>query len=461
MTGGVEAFHLERALLPGGWTAEVRLEIDPAGTILTVEPGSDPRGAEPLRGAVLPGMVNVHCHAFQRAMAGLAERLEPGEASFWSWRETMYAFLARLGPEDVRAVAAELYLELLEAGYTSVVEFHYLHHDVDGRPYADPALLSLMIHEAAREVGMGLTLLPALYVTGGFGDQPPSPGQRRFVMDPAAFMRLLERLEPDFRDDPGRRLGIAPHSLRAVPPRQLGEVIEAATRRDADIPIHIHVAEQVREVRECLDLTGQRPVQRLFEIVQPGQAWCLVHATHMDDQEMDRVATSGAVVGLCPTTEANLGDGVFRLADHLQRHGRIAIGSDSNVCACPAEELRLLEYGQRLTELRRLVGADEAHPHVGSRLFSAALSGGARAAGRPVGRLAPGYRADLVVLDEDDPRLVDPHDDRLLDALIFAGRGLPVRHVMVGGRWQVRDGVHPARHAIRSTFRSTMRRLLA
>jgi formimidoylglutamate deiminase len=461
VTAGIAALHLERALLPGGWAVDVRIEIDPAGDILAVEAGRRPDGAEPIRGAVLPGMVNVHCHAFQRAMAGLAERLEPGEASFWSWRQTMYAFLARLGPEDIGAIAAELYLELLEAGYTSVVEFHYLHHDVDGRPYADPALLSLVIHEAARQVGIGLTLLPALYVTGGFGDEPPGPGQRRFVMDPAAFMGLLERLEPVFGGDPGRRLGLAPHSLRAVPPQQLGEVIQAATGRDASIPVHIHVAEQVREVRECLDLTGRRPVERLFEIARPGSTWCLVHATHMDDHEVDLVARSGAVVGLCPTTEANLGDGTFRLADHLQLGGRLAIGSDSNVCVCPAEELRLLEYGQRLGLLRRLVAADESHPHVGARLFKAALLGGAQASGRPVGRLAPGFRADLLVLDDSDPRLVDPDGDRLLDALVFTGRGLPIRQVMVGGQWQVRDGAHPARHAVRHAFRSTMRRLLA
>ncbi len=457
----VKVLHLERALLPEGWAEDVRLAVDADGTIEAVEARSAPDGAERVRGAVLPGMVDVHCHAFQRAMAGLAERLEPGEASFWSWRETMYAFLARLGPEDIRTIAAELYLELLESGYTSVVEFHYLHHDPDGRPYADPALLSLVIHEAALEAGIGLTLLPALYVTGGFGEQPADAAQRRFVMEPAAFTRLLERLEPLFRDDPMRCLGLAPHSLRAVPPRLLGELVRAAGRPDATMPIHIHVAEQVREVRECLELNGRRPVEWLFEHTEPDRHWCLVHATHMADHERDIVAGSHAVVGLCPTTEANLGDGVFPLADHLRRGGRIAIGSDSNVCACPVEELRLLEYGQRLTELRRVVAADGEHPHVGANLFEKALAGGAQASGRPVGRLAPGCRADLVVLDEDDPRLADRRGDRLLDALVFSGRGLPVRHVMVGGRWRLRDGVHPARPAIRQAFRSTMRRLLA
>jgi formimidoylglutamate deiminase len=433
---------LERALLPSGWAEAVRLEVDAGGDLLRLEPDAAPAGAERVPGVVLPGMPNLHGHAFQRAMAGLAERLAPGEASFWSWREVMYRFLERIGPDEQCAIAAQLYVEMLEAGYTAAGEFHYLHHQPDGRPYADPAEMSRAILEAARASGIGLTLLPALYMAGGFGGRPPDPGQRRFVHDIDGFGRLLERLAGDIGEDRELRLGIAPHSLRAVPDEALRQAIAIIDGIDALAPVHIHVAEQAREVRECLEWCGLHPVAHLLRTVAISRRFCLVHATHMTPEETTDLAASGAVVGLCPTTEANLGDGLFNLGQYLAEGGAFGIGSDSHVSISPIEELRWLEYGQRLSSLRRLVAADEAKPHTGARLFKAALEGGAQALGRRIGRLAPGCRADLVRIDSQHPRLAGRGGDLLLDALVFSGNANLVQDVMVGGRWLVRDGRH-------------------
>jgi formimidoylglutamate deiminase len=452
----MKVLWLERALLPDGWAAGVRLEIDPQGGIAAVSIGSRAERADRLKGVVLPGMPNLHGHAFQRAMAGQAERLAPGEASFWSWREVMYRFLERIGPEEQRAIAAQLYVEMLEAGYTAAVEFHYLHHQPDGRPYEDPALMSRAILEAGRESGIGLTLLPALYMAGGFGGKPPEPGQRRFVNDIESFGRLLERLSREIGGDPDLRLGIAPHSLRAVPDEALIEAIRLIDAIDAEAPVHIHVAEQAREVRECQEWCGLRPVAHLLRTVEISRRFCLIHATHMTQEETTDVAASGAVVGLCPTTEANLGDGIFNLGQYLAEGGAFGIGSDSHVSISPIEELRWLEYGQRLSTLRRLVAADEAEPHTGARLFKTALEGGAQALGRRIGRLAPGYRADLVHIDAEHPRLAGYEGDLLLDALVFSGNTNPVRDVMVGGRWLVRDGRHIDRDRIAAEYRRTI-----
>jgi formimidoylglutamate deiminase len=443
----------ESALLPTGFTAHVRLEIDPRGDVAAVQAGASAAGAERLAGVLLPGMANLHSHAFQRAMAGLAERLEPGEASFWSWRTVMYRFLERIGPDELQAIAAQLYVEMLEAGYTAVGEFHYLHQQPDGRPYADPAELSLAILEAARASGIGLTLLPVLYVAGGFGGRPAEAGQRRFVHDLEHFGALLERLRAALGADAQHRLGIAPHSLRAVPEAALEQVIALIDRLDPSAPIHIHVAEQAREVRECLEWCGRRPVAHLLEIAPVGPRWCPIHATHMDDDETAALARSGAVAGLCPTTEANLGDGLFNLAAFLEAGGRFGIGSDSHVSISPIEELRWLEYGQRLNTLRRLIAASATEPHCGVKLWRAALEGGAQALGRRIGRLAPGYRADLLRLDPEHPILAGRRDEALLDSLVFSGNANPVRDVMVGGRWLVRDGRHVERERIAGTYR--------
>jgi formimidoylglutamate deiminase len=449
----------ETALLPDGFAADVRLEIDAAGDLVRVEAGASPAGAESLAGIVLAGMPNLHSHAFQRALAGLAERQGAGEASFWTWRALMYRFLERIGPDELAAIAAQLYVEMLEAGYTAVAEFHYLHHRPDGGAYDDPAELSHAILTAQRETGIGLTHLPALYMAGGFGGAPPDPEQRRFVHDLEGFGALLERVRAAFGSDPNLRLGMAPHSLRAVPDRALVEAIALLDRVDSDAPIHIHVAEQVREVRECLAWCGRRPVAHLLELAPVGPRWCLIHATHMDDDETLDLARSGAVAGLCPTTEANLGDGLFKLAAFLDAGGRFGIGSDSHVSVSPIEELRWLEYGQRLDTLRRLVASSLEQPHCGARLWQAALAGGAQALGRRIGRLAPGHRADLIRLDTDHPVLAGRRGSSLLDSLVFAGNASPIRDVMVGGRWLVRDGRHCAREAIAERYRAALRRL--
>jgi formimidoylglutamate deiminase len=449
----------ESALLPEGLADGVRLEVDVRGNLSAVEVGAEPGDAERLGGVALPGMPNVHSHAFQRAMAGLAERLAPGEASFWTWREVMYRFLERIGPDELRAIAAQVYVEMLEAGYTAVGEFHYLHHQPDGRPYADPAELSCAILEAHESSGIGLTHLPVLYMAGGFGGVPPEPAQRRFVHDPDRFTDLLQRLAPRFADNPDLRLGLAPHSLRAVPDQALRDVAALADAIDPAAPIHIHVAEQVKEVRDCLEWCGARPVRHLFETAPVGPRWCLVHASHMEDAETAILARSGAVAGLCPTTEANLGDGLFNLGGYLAAGGRFGIGSDSHVSISPIEELRWLEYGQRLDTLRRLVAASEEQPHCGARLWRDAQAGGAQALGRRIGRLEPGYRADLIRLDAAHPILAGRSGATLLDALVFSGNANLVRDVMIGGRWLVRDGRHLRRDDIAEAYRTALRRL--
>ena len=298
-----------------------------------------------------------------------------------------------------------------------------------------------------------------LYLAGGFGGQPPEPGQRRFVHDLDGFARLLEALQADCAGDPDLALGIAPHSLRAVPDAALGEAVALADQIDAAAPLHIHVAEQVREVRDCLAWCGQRPVAHLLAVAPVGPRWCLIHATHMDDDETAALAQSGAVAGLCPTTEANLGDGLFNLAAFLDAGGRFGIGSDSHVSVSPVEELRWLEYGQRLGSLRRLVASSLAQPHCGARLWQAALAGGAQALGRRIGRLAPGCRADLLRLDHDHPLLTGRRGEALLDSLVFSGNANPVQDVMVGGRWRVRDGRHVEREPIAAAYRQTIARL--
>ncbi|HWK45741.1 MAG TPA: formimidoylglutamate deiminase [Stellaceae bacterium] len=448
----------ETALLPDGWADRVRFEIDARGDLLSVTADADPAGAERLDGPVVPGMPNLHSHAFQRAMAGLAERVGAGEDSFWGWREVMYRFLGALTPEDVQAIAAWLYVEMLKVGYTAVGEFHYLHHAADGTPYADRAELSERIIAAATETGIGLTHLPVLYQTGGFGGVPPGAGQRRFLNGVDDILGLVEDLARRHGADPQFRLGVAPHSLRAVPPASLDALVAGLRDRDPTAPIHIHVAEQIREVDDCVAWSGARPVEWLLDHAPVDRHWCLVHATHVEATEIAGMAAAQAVVGLCPTTEANLGDGLFPVDAYQAASGRWGIGSDSHISVSPIEELRWLDYGQRLIRRRRW-SAGQGEGSIGTALYGAALSGGAAALGRLIGRLAPGYRADLLVLDADHPTLLGRRRDTLLDALVFAGNGNPVRHVMVGGRWRVRDGRHPAEREMAERFRLALARI--
>lgn len=454
-----------RALLPEGWAAGVAIDVDATGTIAAVSAGAPPDGAERLGGPVIPGMPNLHSHAFQRAMAGLTERAASGDDSFWTWREVMYGFLAKLTPDQIEAIAAQLYVEMLKSGYTAIGEFHYVHHDPDGRPYADRTELSERVLAAAKRAGIGITHLPVLYACGGFGGQAPTPGQCRFLNDVSGFLRLVETLRARHAGDPDMRIGIAPHSLRAVTPDMLRDAVAGLTALDAGAPIHIHIAEQMKEIEDCLAWSGRRPVEWLLDHEAVDRRWCLVHATHMTAAETAALAASGAVAGICATTEANLGDGFFPAPDYLARRGAWGIGSDSHISVSPIEELRWFEYGQRLVQRRRNRLSDQlaggAAPSIGAFLYKSALSGGATALGRPIGRIAAGARADLVVLDGDHPQLTGRTGDALLDSLVFAGNANPIMDVMVGGRWAVRAGHHSGEDEIAARFRRAIAQLAA
>jgi formimidoylglutamate deiminase len=456
-------FHTASALLRDGWADDVLLEVDGAGFIAAVTRGiaDPPEDAERLSGPVIPGMPNLHSHAFQRAMAGLTEARGPSEDSFWTWRQRMYAFVERIDPEQAANIAAQLYVEMLQAGYTTVGEFHYLHHQPDGEPYDTPSEMSDRIIGAARETGIAITHLPVLYTSNGFGGVAPETGQRRFLNDSDGFAALVEGLARSYRDDALVRIGIAPHSLRAITREQLLDAVELITRLDFAAPIHIHIAEQTREVEECIAWSGQRPVEWLLNNTDVDQRWCLVHATYANGAERRRLAEGDAVVGLCPTTEANLGDGVFPADEFLAAGGHMGIGSDSNVSVSAIEELRLLEYGQRLSHRRRALLASAESPSVGRYLYDAAGDGGARALAQPIGALQVGRRADLVVLDGDTPALAEKTGDGILDSLVFAASHTSIKDVMVAGRWCIRDGRHERQDAIFGRYRATLSELLA
>jgi formimidoylglutamate deiminase len=447
------------AMLQSGWGRGARIAIAPLGAIASCASDGPSDGADSLAGTVLPGMPNLHSHAFQRAMAGLAERAGAGEDSFWGWREIMYAFVAKIDPEDLEAIAAQLYVEMLKAGYTSVAEFHYLHHDRDGVPYSDRVTLSEAIAAAAATAGIGLTLLPVLYQTGGFGGRPAGAGQRRFLNGVDDILGMIETLRQRHRGDANFRVGLAAHSLRAVPPDSLKAAVAGLRALDPDAPIHIHIAEQTREVEECLAWSGQRPVEWLLNHAEVDGRWCLVHATHVTAAETARLIETGAVVGLCPTTEANLGDGIFPFATFVGP-GRWGIGSDSHISVSPVEELRLLEYGQRLVLRERNIAGRPSAGSSGRALWEAATALGAGVIGRPVGTLSPGNRADLVVLDDGGPQLYGRAGDSLIDAAIFAGSQNPVRDVMVGGRSVVRDRAHIREAEIFARFKTAIDRLM-
>jgi formimidoylglutamate deiminase len=450
----VKSFLFDHALLPAGWARDVRIDVA-EGAIVAVAPASPPGGAERIAGIALPGLPNLHCHAFQRAMAGLAEWRGPAGDSFWTWRKVMYGFLADLTPDDVEAIAAFAYMEMLEAGFTAVGEFHYLHHDVDGRPYADIAEMAARIAAAAGEAGIGLTLLPSFCANGGFGGVAGTHAQRRFLNGPDAFLKLLARTREIVRGVPDAAVGMAPHSLRAVTPATLRLVIEASGTG----PIHIHAAEQRKEVEDSIAALGNPPVAWLMDNCEIGPRWCIVHATHMDDAETSRLARSGAVAGLCPLTEANLGDGIFRATEFLAGGGQFGVGSDSNIAIEAAAELRQLEYSQRLQRHARNVLAGEAGQSTGRCLYQGALAGGAQALGRRIGSIAPGRRADIVVLAADHPDLAGRRDDAWLDAYVFVAGGKLVRTVMVGGTTLVSDGCHRAHATIEERYRKVVTRL--
>jgi formimidoylglutamate deiminase len=432
------------ALLPTGWARDVLLSWNEQGFLTDVKTQCVcPAGTLQAAGPLLPGMPNLHSHAFQRAFGGLTEYRGAAQDSFWSWRSLMYRFVAAITPDQLEAIATGLYVEMLEAGYTSVCEFHYVHHDHDGRPYADDMDLSMCLLRASDRAGIGLTLLPVLYQTSGFGASPPSEGQRRFIRSTDNMLALLQKLKP-LCEAQGARLGLAPHSLRAVPPDSLREALDGLQAMDAKAPVHIHIAEQTAEVDACLGWSGQRPVEWLLDHAPVDIRWCLVHATHMSADESMRAARTGAVAGLCPSTEANLGDGIFDAASWLQGGGRWGVGSDSHACVNAAEELMLLEYSQRLATRQRNVLATAEQPSVATAMTLAAVAGGAQASARPVAGLAAGQQADLLVLDAQHLLMRDlPSPEAMLSAHVFAShRQSALLQVWVGGRLKVQSGRH-------------------
>ena len=450
------ALFARYALLPQGWQRDVLLEWDAHGDLTRVTPGAavspDVRQAQ----YVLPGMVNLHSHAFQRALGGLTEIAGEGPDSFWTWRDLMYRFAARITPGQIEAIAAQLFAECLRHGYTSLCEFHYLQRDVDGRSYARPAETAERVAAAGQATGMGLTLLPVLYSHAGFGEKPLAPAQARFRTNVDEVLGIVEALAP-LRGGQFE-VGAAPHSLRAA---TIDQIRALADSLPAGRPLHIHIAEQQGEVEQCLAHAGRRPVEYLMDHVALDARWCLVHATHLNDAEVLGLAHSGAVAGLCPTTEANLGDGLFPLAPFIEAGGRFGVGSDSHVSQSPVEELRWLEYGQRLWRQKRNVAHTRAQRNVGDYLWQAALGGGAAAAGRRVGRLAAGQRADLLVLDQDHPNLDGVNEAEVLGRVVFCGNDNLVRDVLCGGRWVVENGRHTAQEAIAGRYRQALKELRA
>jgi formimidoylglutamate deiminase len=434
----------------------VLLTFDERGTLLSVKADQEPGEHERASGIVVPGIPNLHSHAFQRALAGRTERSGSGPDTFWTWREAMYRFLEVLAPRDVEVIAAMLYVEMLKAGYTSVGEFHYLHHARLGRPYVDPDEISNRVLESAQAVGIRMTFLPVVYETGGFRGEPLNDAQRRFRLGPAEALEAVERLRAGARRSNRTAVGLALHSLRGVHEQTIRSLFGAAGPEVVG-PVHIHAAEQVREVRECVAVRGARPVRWLLDHAGVDPAWCLVHCTHLDEGEVSDLAGSGAVVSLCPSTEGDLGDGLFPLESFLSAGGRFGIGSDSHVSVSPVEELRWLEYAQRATHLERNVGAGEEES-TATALLRRVWDSGSRAMGQRVGRLEEGYAADFLVLDPDGWALGGHDSATWLDAWVFSAHQSP-RDVMVGGRWVVRNGGHPAEEAVRSRYIRTMREL--
>jgi formimidoylglutamate deiminase len=447
--------YAQTALLPEGWARNVAIDIDATGEILSVRPEASEKNAELLAGPAIPAMPNVHSHAFQRALAGRTGRAASSrDDSFWTWREAMYAFIRRLDADVFGAIAAQAYLEMAKAGYATVGEFHYVHHDPQGKAYADPAELAWRIVAAAEEVGLGLTLLPVFYAHAGFGGTKMTDDQRRFAHSVDSYARLIATLN----DAPSERrlmVGIAPHSLRAVTADELVEVVRLGP---ADAPLHIHAAEQTKEVDECVAWSGMRPVEWLLEHANIDRRWCIVHATHMTDDETRALARSGAAAGLAPTTEADLGDGTFPAQDYVAAGGALGVGSDSNTLIDPFAELRQLEWSQRLRLHRRnVLGSMDLS--VGTSLWMRAARGGAQALAQPTGAIAVGRRADIVVLNGGDTALAHQEIDDILDAAIFGPCRQPVRDVMSGGLWIVRDGHHARETEIFARYRAALRSL--
>jgi formimidoylglutamate deiminase len=447
----MQTLHAERLWTPGGWRIDAGFSHD-GGRIVECE------RAQPSEGSawVLPGIANLHSHAFQRAMAGLAERQTNPEDSFWTWRDTMYRFASRFDPDTLHDVASQLYAEMLEAGYTTVCEFHYLHHGPEGRPYDDPAAMSRALIAAARATGIRMTLLPVLYMRGGFDGRPLTDRQRRFGHEVDAFLHLFELLRAEENDT--LRVGIALHSLRAVPPEAMQAVLSVLPD---GTPIHVHIAEQIGEVADCMAMRGARPVEWLLANADVDRDWTLVHATHLENGEVQGIAQRGATVAICPTTEGNLGDGLFPLRAFLEAGGAWGIGSDSHVSISPVEELRWLEYGQRLATRHRNIAVGTTTTSVGESLLHDTLASSEASTGHATGCFYNGAAADWLVLDRDAPQFTGSLPEDTIDRWLFSGNRPVVREVHVAGEEVVHEGRHRHRDAIATRFASAMRTLLA
>ena len=442
------------ALTPDGWARDVRVLVQ-EGKIAAVETDVPARAGDERVGTLLPGMPNLHSHAFQRGMAGLTEYRGPAADNFWSWRSLMYQFVGRMTPEDLEAVTTFAFVEMLEAGFTRVGEFHYVHHDLQGQPFADPAELSARVVAAAERTGIALTLLPVFYAQGGFGGAPANEGQRRFLHDVPRFAKLLDASGKLIAALPDSVLGIAPHSLRAVTPAQLQELLPLSSG-----PVHMHAAEQTGEVEQCLAWSGARPVQWLLDNAPVNERWCLVHSTHIEGAEISRLAASGAVAGLCPITEANLGDGIFPAVDYLGAGGRFGIGTDSNVSLSVADELRQLEYSQRLRDRARNV-VPGVTASTGRSLFEGAWRGGSQALGvKSSAGIITNAPADFFSLNGEKPAFAQRREDALLDSFVFAGVRDAVDGVWRAGRQWVSNGRHLAREQAATAYRAALARLL-
>ncbi|MEO9649095.1 MAG: formimidoylglutamate deiminase [Roseobacter sp.] len=446
----------KQAKLSTGWAQDVRLTVS-GGQVAALDVNQQPKQGDTKVDTLLPALANLHSHSFQRAMAGMTEYRMAGTDSFWTWRELMYRFNAHLTPEHIEAIAGFVFLEMQEAGYASVGEFHYLHHQPDGTPYDDLGELSSRIASAAQTTGIGLTHLPVLYSYGGAGQQPLTSGQARFGNSVERYNDLVACAQDAVADlDDDCCVGIAPHSLRATSPDDLAAVIAAHSGG----PIHIHISEQPQEVSDVKASLGARPVEWLLANADVNSKWCLIHATHMTDAETLDMAQSGAVAGLCPVTEANLGDGPFNGPTYLAAGGAFGIGSDSNVLISLTEELRTLEYSQRLRDMARNVMVAGAGS-VGETLYCGAAKGGAQALGRAAGDIAQGSLADLVAIDSQTPALCALRQDQLLDGLVFAAKDTVVTDVWSAGRHCVKEGQHVKRNAVTDAYRSAMHSLMA
>lgn len=459
-------YEVEHLHQPDGWLSPAFISIAADGQIASIarQRPENERPIEKIGGFVIPGLPNLHSHAFQRALAGRTEYTsDVSSDTFWTWRDLMYSFVGQLEPDDYEAIARFVYWEMIKFGITSVAEFHYVHHAPDGSRYDNQSEMSDRLISAASELGIGITILPVLYAHAGIG-QPFNEHQKRFVhTDVDEYLQLFSKLRTNRTSYSGLQTGIALHSLRAVSAAELHHAVSGALDIDPNCRLHIHVSEQQKEVDEVVAGLGARPVQWLADNVGLDSRWSLIHATHIDERERQCMAASGCVAGLCPVTEASLGDGIYPLLEYQSEQGRWGVGTDSNYTTSPAEELRVLEYGLRLKTGRRnvLTSLDNAtSKYSGRRLYDLALSGGAQSLGREVGALTAGKRADLVVLDPDSPSLIGHTTDTVLDAWILSATTNPVRDVMVGGRWVLRDGVHAGEDQICAQYKRTMNKLL-